>query len=95
MSRGVRIKFSKKYCILLSANLFTFTNSADDEIQHFAAFYLGLHCFRKYSFKMKCSDWASLRFNQYQYTCKVLKNSFKDIERTQILSSRAIVLLIN
>ena len=30
---------------------FTFTNSVDpDEMQHYAAFHLGLHCLQKYSF---------------------------------------------
>ena len=29
----------------------TFTNSVDsDEMQHYAAFHLGLHCLQKYSF---------------------------------------------
>ena len=32
--------------------LFTFTNSVDpDEMQHEAAFHLGLHCLQKYSFR--------------------------------------------
>ena len=31
---------------------FTFTNSVDtDEMQHYAAFHLGLHCLQKYSFR--------------------------------------------
>ena len=31
---------------------FTFTNSEDpDEMQHYAAFHLGLHCLKKYSFR--------------------------------------------
>ena len=35
----------KKYCILLTELHFTFTNSVDpDEMQHYAAFHLGLHC---------------------------------------------------
>ena len=39
----------KKYCILLSDDLFTFTNSVDtDEMQHYAAFHLDLHCLQKY-----------------------------------------------
>ena len=30
----------------------TFTNSVDpDEMQHYAAFHLGLHCLQKYSFR--------------------------------------------
>ena len=42
----------KKYCILLSEDFFTFTNSIDpDEMQHYAAFHLGLHCLQKYSFR--------------------------------------------
>ena len=32
---------------------FTFTNSADpDEIQHYAAFHLGLHCLQMYLFRV-------------------------------------------
>ena len=32
--------------------IFTFTNSIDpDEMQHYAAFHLGLHCLQKYSFR--------------------------------------------
>ena len=46
MSRGVRLK--PKKCILLSEYLFTFTNSVDpDEMQHYAALHLGLHCLQK------------------------------------------------
>ena len=31
---------------------FTFSNSVDpDEMQHFTAFHLGLHCLQKYSFR--------------------------------------------
>ena len=31
---------------------YTFTNRVDpDEMQHYAAFHLGLHCLQKYSFK--------------------------------------------
>ena len=31
--------------------IFTFTNGVDpDEMQHYAAFHLGLHCLQKYSF---------------------------------------------
>ena len=50
ISKGVMI--FKKYCILLSEICFTFTNSVDpDEMQHDAAFHLGLHCLRKYLFR--------------------------------------------
>ena len=42
---GVRVIIFTKYCILLSEDRFTFTNSIDpDEMQHYAAFHLGLHC---------------------------------------------------
>ena len=35
----------------MSEDLFTFANSVDsDEMQHDAAFHLGLHCLQKYSF---------------------------------------------
>ena len=44
ISRGVRLSFKKKKIF------FTFTNSVDpDEMQHYAAFHLGLHCLQKYS----------------------------------------------
>ena len=37
------------FCLKIS---FTFTNSVDpDEMQHFAAVHLGLHCLQKYSFR--------------------------------------------
>ena len=37
--------FKKKYCIFCLKIFFTFTNSADpDEMPHYAAFHLGLHC---------------------------------------------------
>ena len=44
----------KKYSILLSEDLFSFTfkNSVDsDEMQHYAAFHLGIHCLQKYSYR--------------------------------------------
>ena len=44
--------YKKKYCILLSEALFIFTNSVDlDEMQHYAAFHLGLHCLQKLLFR--------------------------------------------
>ena len=44
--------YNFKKCIILSENLFTFTNSVDpDEMQHYAAFHLGLHCLKNYSFR--------------------------------------------
>ena len=40
----------KKYCILLSEDLFTYTNSVDPyKMPHCAAFHLGLRCLQKYS----------------------------------------------
>ena len=46
-------KVFKKCCILLSGDpFFTFTNSVDpDEMQHYAAFHLGLYCLQKFSFR--------------------------------------------
>ena len=39
-------------CILVSEDLFTFTHSVDpDEMQHYAAFHMGLHCLQKYLFR--------------------------------------------
>ena len=44
ISRVVRLFFCQKI-------FFTFTNSVDpDEMQHYAAFHLGLYCLQKYSF---------------------------------------------
>ena len=41
----------KKYCIILSEDLFYLANSVDtDEMQHYAAIHLGLHCMQKSSF---------------------------------------------
>ena len=51
MSMGVRL-YLKEFFILLSEDIFTFTNSVDpDEIQHYAAFHLGLHCLQKNLFR--------------------------------------------
>ena len=42
----------QKYCIILSEDLFIYTNSVDpDKMQHNAAFHLGLHCLKKYSLR--------------------------------------------
>ena len=41
-------KYIVFFCLKIS---FKFTNSVDpDEMQHYAAFHLGLHCLQKYSF---------------------------------------------
>ena len=49
LSRGVRL--IKNFFLFYLKIFFTFTNSVDpDEMQHYAAFHLGLHCLRKYSF---------------------------------------------
>ena len=49
ISRGVRLFFSKKKnCIILSEYLYSLD---PDEIQHYAAFHLGLHCLQSYSFR--------------------------------------------
>ena len=38
----------KKYCIVLSEDLFNLYNSVDpDEMQHYVAFHLGLHCWKR------------------------------------------------
>ena len=51
ISGGAGYNF-QKYYILLSEYLFYLTNSVDpDEMQHYAAFDLGLHCLQKYLFK--------------------------------------------
>ena len=44
-------------------NFFIFTNSVDpDEMQHNAAFHLGLHCLHKYSFR-GFTEYKGLRKN--------------------------------
>ena len=46
-------KISKKNIVLLCLKIFfTFINSVDhDEMQHYAAFHLGLHCLQKHPFR--------------------------------------------
>ena len=49
---GCQVLIFKKYCIILSEDLFTLANSVDpNEMQHYAAFHLGLYCLEKYSFR--------------------------------------------
>ena len=44
--------FQKNIVFFCVKIFFTFTNSVDpDEMQHYAAFHLGLHCLQKYSFR--------------------------------------------
>ena len=44
---GYNFKNIVLFCLMI---FFTFTNSVDpDEMQHYAAFQLGLHCLQKYS----------------------------------------------
>ena len=42
----------KKYCIFLSEDLFDLNSEDPDEMQHYAAFHLGLHCLQKYLFRV-------------------------------------------
>ena len=56
---GCQVLIFKKCYIILSGDLLTLANSVDpNEMQHYAAFYLGLYCLQKYSFmgflKTKC-----------------------------------------
>ena len=49
---GGQVIIFKKIVLFCLKIFFTFTNSADhDEMQHNAAFHLGLHCLQKYSFR--------------------------------------------
>ena len=50
---GVSGYNSKKNIVFFCLKIFfTFTNSVDpEEMQHYAAFHLGLHCLQKYSFR--------------------------------------------
>ena len=52
LSRGFKLLFLKRILYyFVWKSFFTFTNSVDpDEMQHYAAFHLGLHCLQKYSF---------------------------------------------
>ena len=62
MSRGVRLSFSKKYCIFCPKIFFLYLDSVDPfEMQHYAAFHLGLHCLEKYSFRgFPVNKWAKM-----------------------------------
>ena len=47
---------------------FTFTNSVDpDEMQHYAAFHLGLHCLQKYLFRGFPNSKGYPLFHQYYF----------------------------
>ena len=41
----------QNYCFLLSEDLFYLYSVDHGEIQHYAAFHLGLHCLQKYLFR--------------------------------------------
>ena len=44
--------FHNIFHFFLSEDIFMYTYSVDpDEMQHYAAFHLGLHCLQKYSFR--------------------------------------------
>ena len=46
------MKFQEKYVFLSLMIVFILANSADpDEMPHYAAFHLGLHCLPKYPFE--------------------------------------------
>ena len=54
ISRGVRLYFFKNIVFFRLKIFFTFTNSVDsDEMQHNAAFHLGLHCLQKYMYSFR------------------------------------------
>ena len=47
---GYNLKKIVLFCLKI---FFTFTNSVDpDEMQHYAAFHMGLHCLQKYLFRV-------------------------------------------
>ena len=50
---GLQVIISKFEIVLLSLKIcFIFANSVDpDEMPHYAAFHLGLHCLPKYTFR--------------------------------------------
>ena len=49
--KGCQVIILKKYCILLSEDMFYLYSVDPDEMQHYAAFHLGLHCLQKYLFR--------------------------------------------
>ena len=50
--KGCPVIIFLKYCFFCPKIVFTFTNSVDpDKMQHYTAFYLGLHCLQKYMFR--------------------------------------------
>ena len=52
MHLGSQVEFSKFDVFLSLKVVFILANSADtDEMQHFAAFHMGLHCLPKYLFR--------------------------------------------
>ena len=51
ISRGVRFYLKKNIVFFLSEDLFYPNKQVEpDEMPHYAAFHLGLHCLQKYSF---------------------------------------------
>ena len=52
-NEGSKVNISQKYCIVSLKIDFAIANSVDpDEMQHYAAFHLGLHCLsKKYPFR--------------------------------------------
>ena len=49
---ALQVKFSKLGCISVPEGFLILANSADsDEIQHYAAFHLVLHCLQQYPFR--------------------------------------------
>ena len=57
--KGSQDSISQLWCISVPENCFTVTNSVDpDEMPHYAAFHLGLHCLPEYpsrGFKYTCT----------------------------------------
>ena len=52
ISRGDRLEFPNKIVFHSLKIVFVLANSVDlDEMPHYAAFHLGLHCLSKYAFR--------------------------------------------
>ena len=77
---GYNLKKRNIYCIILSEDLFTCTNSVDpDEMHHYAAFHLGLHCLQKYPFSPKFPEVKSTPYVHRDFwviSCFFLKSTF-------------------
>ena len=48
---GSKVIFSKKFNLSLMINIVLANSANPDEVPHYAAFHLGIHCLAKYTFR--------------------------------------------